>query len=253
MIIFDGPRGQIIAAALELAKSGNWATLSLLQIAQKADLSLVELRTHFSSKGAILTAFMRLVDDAVVAMPPRAEDGEGARDRLFEVIMNRFDVLAPYKQALKSIAADPIPTPSQVRALACSQHWMMQAAGLSTDGLRGDIRIAGLMGLYISVFRTWLKDDDDGLARTMAKLDRRLRRGESSLQQLDELACGARKSAKRLASIMCCAVPWRRRNGKAGAGGSDASGQDISGAGDDAAQTTSPDDPANGAAPAPAA
>ncbi len=259
MIVFDGPRGQIIAAALDLAKDEGWSKLSLLQIAQKAELSLVELRTHFSSKGAILTAFMRLVDDAVIAKPPRAEDDESARDRLFEVIMNRFDVLAPYKPALKSIAADPVPTPSQIRALACSQHWMMQAAGLSTDGLRGDIRIAGLMGVYVSVFRSWLSDDDEGLARTMAKLDRRLRRGESSLQQLDELACGAKKSAKRLASVACCVLPRRWRSGKSGDGssgeaGGGASGSDTdTGTGTDTAQTAPPDEPANGAAPAPAA
>ena len=40
------------------------------------------------------------------------------------------------------------------------------------------MRVAGLGMIYASVFGIWLEDDDPGLARTMAALDRRLRRGE---------------------------------------------------------------------------
>ena len=50
------------------------------------------------------------------------------------------------------------------------------------------VRVAGLATVYGSVFRVWLEDDDPGLARTMAALDRRLRRGESAVRSLDR-AC----------------------------------------------------------------
>jgi hypothetical protein len=63
---------------------------------------------------------------------------------------------------------------------------MLRAAGIPVEGIEGQVRAAGLGAIYGSVFRTWLKDDDPGLARTMAALDRRLRRAESTLSSLDE-------------------------------------------------------------------
>ena len=64
---------------------------------------------------------------------------------------------------------------------------MLQAAGIGTDGAAGALRVAGLGLTYASVFRVWLEDDDPGLARTMAALDRRLRRGESTLGGLEQV------------------------------------------------------------------
>ena len=130
----------------------------------------------------MLAAFVRNVDDAVLARAPHRSGAQPARDALFEVIMSRFDVLAAYKPALKSIAASwPMEAPL-VRALCQSQAWMLRAAGIRSEGLDGQLRAAGLGTVYASVYRTWLGDDDPGLAKTMAALDRRLRRGERTLQ-----------------------------------------------------------------------
>ena len=210
MIALNGPEGQIIAATLELAKSKSWTEITLLDIAGAAGISLVDLRGQFTSKAEILSAFTKAIDDVVIAAPPRAEDGDTPRDRLFEVIMNRFDALAPYKQALKSITANGLPEPLQIRAVLSAQHWMLQAAGISTDGLRGAVRTAGLTSVYASVFRTWLDDDDAGLAPTMAKLDRKLRRGETTLGRVDDLACGAKGIIKRFSRLCCCGTSRAR-------------------------------------------
>ena len=135
-----------------------------------------------------------------------AAASQPARDALFEVIMSRFDVLAAYKPALKSIAAAwPVEAPV-VRALCQSQAWMLRAAGIRSEGLEGQLRAAGLGTVYASVYRTWLSDDDPGLAKTMAALDRRLRRGERTLQSIDETVskfCGFAKS--------CCEAAARNR------------------------------------------
>ncbi len=48
----------------------------------------------------------------------------------------------------------------------------------------------GLASIYTSVFQTWLDDDDPGLARTMAALDRKLRRGESTMQTFEDVMGG---------------------------------------------------------------
>jgi hypothetical protein len=145
------------------------------------------MRRDFGTKGEILAAFVRAVDDEVLAGAPARTADQPARDALFEVVMRRFDVLAPYKPALQSITEAWPADPSLLCALAASQAWMLRAAGIGPEGVEGQLRSAGLGAIYASVFRTWLDDDDPGLARTMAALDRRLRRGERTLSTLEEI------------------------------------------------------------------
>ena len=101
--------------------------------------------------------------------------------------MTRFDVLGPHKAALKSIHASGAADFALAGPYLSSQHWMLQAAGIGTDGATGALRVAGLGLAYASVFRVWLEDDDPGLAKTMAALDRRLRRGERTLGGIEQL------------------------------------------------------------------
>ena len=72
---------------------------------------------------------------------------------------------------------------------------MLHTAGLGTEGVIGAARVAGLASVYACVFRTWLEDDEPGLARTMAALDRRLRRGEQALAMVDDVCRAACRAA----------------------------------------------------------
>jgi ubiquinone biosynthesis protein COQ9 len=195
------PKGRLIAAALRLADTRPWSDVTLLDIAEAADLSLADVKGVFPSKSAIMTAFMSAIDDAVVRAAPKRVDTQPARDRLFEVIMGRFDVMMPYKTAIKSIATASALDPVLIQPFYASQHWMLQAAGISTDGTQGSIRILGLGSLYGAVFRTWLDDTDPGMARTMAALDRRLRRGEQTITTLEDTCSGVLKFATNLPGL----------------------------------------------------
>lgn len=195
-------RGRLVAAAMKLAAEKPWREVRLTEIAEAAGISLVDVRREFSSKGDILAAFVHMVDDSVLARAPQRSGGQVARDALFEVIMSRFDVLEPYKAGLKSIAASWTFEPALAGAIGQSQHWMLRAAGISADGLDGHLRAAGLGAVYTSVYRTWLGDDDPGLAKTMAALDQRLRRGERTLQAVDDAKarlCGFMKACREAA------------------------------------------------------
>jgi AcrR family transcriptional regulator len=190
-------RGRLVAAALKLAAERPWREVTLANIAEAAGVSLVDVRREFNSKSDALAAFVRMVDDAVLARAPHRSGTQPARDALFEVIMSRFDVLAAYKPALKSIAASWTLDPSVACAVGQSQAWMLRAAGIRAEGIEGQARAAGLAAVYASAYRTWLSDDDPGLAKTMAALDRHLRRGERALQSIDDVTaklCGVFKS-----------------------------------------------------------
>ena len=180
-------RDRIVAAALKLAAERPWSDVTLLNIAQEAGLTLADLRHEFATKSEILIAFARAIDEQVL----RTAGNGGvlaSRDAIFDVVMSRFDALAPYKPALRAIARSTVFEPALLMNLLASQHWMLQAAGFGTDGLVGSLRLAGLASVYASVFRIWLDDDDPGLARTMAALDRRLRRGERILAPIEDIS-----------------------------------------------------------------
>jgi AcrR family transcriptional regulator len=184
-------KGRILNAALASAAQKDWAKVTLLDVAESANLRIGDMRGEFNSKDAILAALLRAVDDEVLKQAPRRAEGQGSRDALFDIVMTRFDVLAPYKAALKSIYASGAADFALAGPYLSSQHWMLQAAGIGTEGPLGGLRVSGLALIYASVFRTWLDDDDPGLARTMAALDRRLRRGESAVRTFEQVGGAA--------------------------------------------------------------
>lgn len=181
------PKGRILAAALDCAAAKSWDEVTLLDIAEAAKLPLAELRNELGSKTEILAGLMRAVDDEVLKRAPKRTEGQGARDALFDIVMIRFDVLTPYRAALKSIYASGPADPALARPVLSSMHWMLEASGIGTDGASGSLRVTGLAAVYASVFRTWLEDDDPGHARTMAALDRRLRRAERTLRNVEDV------------------------------------------------------------------
>ena len=186
MIDTATPRGRILTAALQCAAGKSWEDVTLLDIAEAAGVQLGDLRQEFETKTRMVAAVVRAVDDEVLRRAPRRAEGQEARDVLFDVIMTRFDVLAPHKGALKSIHAAGAADLTMARPILASMHWMLQAAGIGTEGHAGSMRVLGLATVYASVFRVWLEDDDPGHARTMAALDRRLRQGERTVRGVEQ-------------------------------------------------------------------
>jgi AcrR family transcriptional regulator len=184
----DSISKRIIDAAFELAAETGWRRVSLGDIAARASVTLAELAEHFSSKGAILIGFTRQIDAEVLANLDEETAEESPRDRLFGVIMKRFDALMPYKAGLAAILRAPDGDVASFAAGACryvgSMGLMLEAAGVSTAGFHGRLRVQGLAAIYPTVLRTWLNEDAADMPRTMAALDRWLRRAEAADQWL---------------------------------------------------------------------
>lgn len=210
-------RGRLLAAALDQAAKKPWGDVMLLDIAEGAGLALAELRAEFVSKNDIIAALLRAVDDEVLKRTPKRSEGQEKRDALFDIVMTRFDILGPYKAALKSIHASGAADFALAGPYLASQHWMLQAAGVGTDGAAGALRVAGLGLTYASVFRIWLEDDDAGLARTMAALDRRLRRGQQALDGLEQFGTAFSRFGAAMQDLARAATQGGRRKKDAGA------------------------------------
>ena len=176
------PRERILDATLALAEREGWRKASLGAIAGEARVPLHQLYGEFRSRAAILSGLMARTDAAVLADTSGGGTKDTPRDRLFEVLMRRFDALKPHRAALKAIArdlgSDPPTALCSAPAFLRSMTWMLEAAGLSSTGIRGSLRVRALAVLYLCVLRTFVTDDTDDLAKTMATLDRRLTQAE---------------------------------------------------------------------------
>jgi len=184
-------RDRIIAAFLALLAKKRIEHIGFAEIADDAGVTLSQMREEFGSPFGILAAHAKSVDRAVLAQDFSDMAEEPERERLFDVLMRRLEIMAPQRDAVHSLIRSATRNPPLALALnavaARSQQWMLTAAGISASGPRGLIRAQGLALLFGSVLRSWVNDEDPGLARTMAALDRALGRGQRLTGLLDEL------------------------------------------------------------------
>ncbi len=178
---------RVISAALDLAAGEGWRSVAMAAIAAKAGLTLAQVHGAFPSKAAIVEGFLGRIDAQVLAGGEGDGDGDedagdSARDRLFDVLMRRFDALNPHTAAVAAIIRDSVADPPALMAGAPrflhSMAWMVEAAGLSSAGLSGAVRTEGLALVYLNALRVWLADDTEDMAKTMAALDWGLRQAE---------------------------------------------------------------------------
>lgn len=191
-------RRRIVTAAMEVAATGGWRRATLDEIAGSAGLETAELRKVFPTKHAIIAAFILEIDDETLDQDFGFETEDTIRDRLFEILMSRFDRLGAHRPAIAAISRDLPTDPLGVLCLApgvfTSMSRALDAAGIPTRGPLGMLRAKGLLAVWLATLRIWLDDDSPDASRTMAALDRNLRRAEQAAMQLDSVSApGTRK------------------------------------------------------------
>jgi AcrR family transcriptional regulator len=173
---------RILEAALAVIAGAGWWRLTFSAIADEAGLPILRVYRLFGSKPAILGAIFRRIDETVLAEPPAPEPDERPRDRLFDLLMRRFDALTPHKEAVAVLARelpfDPVAALCARASLLRSMRWMLEAADVSTAGLAGAVAARLTAQAYLAAIRVWRRDGSPDLAHTMATLDARLRRIE---------------------------------------------------------------------------
>ncbi len=179
-------------AALELAGTVGWRDLTMRDVAETCGVPLADLHAAYPTRTAILAAFSKRIDAAVLAGGGGDAAADSPRDRLFDVMMRRFDALSAHKEAACAIARASLDRPSSALAAFCltgaSMRWMLEAAGIDTGGAAGSLRTRGLTLVWLDAFRVWQSDDSEDMARTMAHLDGRLAMVERMLAFLGRRA-----------------------------------------------------------------
>lgn len=173
----------LLRLAMEIIAETGWSGFSFSELAARAGTTLAEIRKSFRSRQALLDALTLRLDEAMLSVDPDELADLPPRDRVFELMMSRLEAMAPFRFGLIRIAKDAAREPELALTTACrvdrSMGWLREAAGLGSNGLRGRVQRHLLTGLYAKTLRTWIDDDSTDLAKTMASLDKDLRRIEN--------------------------------------------------------------------------
>ncbi len=168
----------LISAAMTLVAEKGWRNLSLADIALKAGLPLPEVAGRIRSKSDLLGLYAQEVDRHMIS--GEIDPAESLHDRLFDLLMRRFDAMSGDRSALSTILSQSLDDP---KTLVCrgwglrrSLGLALEAAGLSSSGLCGAARLGVLTGVYLRTLKTFFHDESPDLSATMATLDKALRK-----------------------------------------------------------------------------
>ncbi|GAC1346504.1 MAG: hypothetical protein NVSMB18_28930 [Acetobacteraceae bacterium] len=175
----------MVAAVFDQAALRGWDEVSLVEAAQESGLDLARVRARFPGRAAVLLRFGVLADQEALAGAGR--DGT-PRDRLFDLIMTRFEALQRHRAGvlalMASLRTDPFTSVLLYGATLRSMAWLLETAGIPVVGVTGGLRTHGLLALWLYGLRAWEMDESADLSGTMASVDRgldRAMRAEASL------------------------------------------------------------------------
>lgn len=173
-------RRDLARAALLLASASPWREVTLVQLADAASRPVSDF--YAASLGEAVDCVEEAFDRAIGEDLDKLDPGQSVRDRLFDLIMRRFEAMEPHRAAVIAMEAgqdrDPVLMgAAHQRHVRCAR-WVLALAGLEADGMTGNARAQGL-GVIIGQARAaWRSDDAGDFNKTMASLDKNLRRAE---------------------------------------------------------------------------
>jgi len=190
-------KDQVIDSALALAAQRKWSDVMFDEIIEEANQNRHDVLEYFDDKSDILVSFGRRVDKLMIENAAlSALDGSQTidenqsviRERLFDLIMERFDVLNENRESilsiLRSIKFDPKQAIITFPHLGKSMGRILSEAGEDISGISGCSKIIGLTGVYLYTVKTWMDDDTADMAKTMAVLDKALGLAEETANTL---------------------------------------------------------------------
>jgi ubiquinone biosynthesis protein COQ9 len=183
----------LVGAAFELGAEGGWRKVTAAAAARHAGLDLARARARFPGPGAVLRRFGALADAHALtganagashsgASPADALPEGSVKDRLFDIILRRFDFLQMHRAGVAALVRylplDPVLNAWLARETLKSMGWMLEGAGVSSRGVRGELAKRGLAVVWAWGLRAWLRDETEDLSTTMAAVDVALTRAD---------------------------------------------------------------------------
>ena len=168
---------KIAEKTLKILLKKSWETFSFEEVISRTKRKNINIRTKID----LLKNINRYVDYLLISKMKSLDDSS-TKDMLFEVLMGRFDILQQHRQSFIKIYEGYKKSPKIFIYLLPSFLESMivtaELAKFNVNGLKGSIRLKGLMAVYFSTFFLWLDDKTSSLEKTMTGLDKNLDHAE---------------------------------------------------------------------------
>ena len=168
---------KIAQTTLNILKKNSWSSLSLEQVLNNSKIKKNKIKSKFD----LLKNINRYVDILLILEMRHLEEST-AKDMLFEVLMARFDILQLNRESFLKIHKNFKQKPQLfIKLLPSFLESMIVTAELSkynVNGLKGTIKVKGLMAVYFLTFFQWIDDKTPSLEKTMTVLDKNLNQAE---------------------------------------------------------------------------
>jgi hypothetical protein len=173
----DGPV-DLLEAALGLIEREGWQAYRPLRLARETGAGLAEIVTQLGDRADILAAMGRRADMAMIDVTAEELAEMSPKERVFELMMRRFESLRPARPALRRLKREAAPEVwlEGLGNLRRAMKLIVEAGDLVGYGPRRALVGAALASAYLRSGRVWLDDDSEDLAGTLAELNRQLDR-----------------------------------------------------------------------------
>jgi hypothetical protein len=187
----DEIRHDIGQAVMMRLNSQHLSDIDHQHLAEDTGHDSAVIRRIFPNLSVAVDQGLQDIDDGITARlaDDFAEDtAANIRDRILEGLIVRHETYVPFKQAMKHLNKAATMNPKfgimMVERLSLALHALLILSGVDTSGLKGLLRVKGLVGVALSVQRDWFADDTADLSVTIRMLDKRLSEAESLARTL---------------------------------------------------------------------
>lgn len=176
----DDIQSRLIEACLALSAKATLQGLSRATIAAHARLPLSAVETKIESDTALPTFLIGAIDDLLETEIDTTTLTGTLKDRLFDIIMTRLDLLQQHRDQVLLWAHVFRQTPKFLQK-AIKAHWqschqMLLMAGVPEKEESFFVQQITLFIIFQLALAKWEKDKTQDMAKTMALLDRLLLR-----------------------------------------------------------------------------
>ncbi len=181
---------KIVDTAIAIAEDEGWENVRLRLVADALGVGMDDIRAHFRDLDAVANAWFGRANAAMLAPPPKGFAGLPVNERLYGLIMDWLDALAPHRRVTaemlgaKMYPFHPHHWVPMIVTLSRTIQWLRDGAGLDAGGRRRQVEEIGLSALFVATVAVWCRDETPDQERTRAYLTRRLAQADRGMARL---------------------------------------------------------------------
>ncbi len=180
----------IIKKSFKLIEKIGWERFSFQKLSEKEKIPLNFLKSNYKCKYTVIEKFSQMIDRQVESnISANDLEDSSVKDKLFELIMLRFDELESFKKALKNIFLSAKKNPLLIsiisKNLLSSLDFYLEVSNSYQNSPTDIFKKNFLLLIYSLVFETWINDKTEDLSKTMSQLDKYLSVAEQTQSKIN--------------------------------------------------------------------